>query len=202
MRWGERRRRLPALVTTVILGVLLGTSGCHGGGSHDGGGNSSPGSGSSSATEKPEIKTVTSLEKVSGHLNQGHQDRMTTGVGTVIDTFFDGAYLGDFPRSDYSGAFADFTKGAQADALQQLDTMSNQPISGEIDQASATNRRVRLDVFAPKGRPRGVTANFVLDFTTSGSVTENLRVHGALYLTKSLGKWHVFGYDVDQAVKL
>jgi len=31
---------------------------------------------------------------------------------------------------------------------------------------------------------------------------EQLRVHGALYLAKDKGEWKVFGYDVDEAVKL
>ena len=57
-------------------------------------------------------------------------------------------------------------------------------------------------MFAPDGHPRGVTANFVLDFDTTGDLEEHLRVHGALYLAKDKGEWKVFGYDVDQAVTL
>ena len=47
-----------------------------------------------------------------------------------------------------------------------------------------------------------MTANFVLDFDTTGDLEEHLRVHGALYLAKDKGEWKVFGYDVDEAAQL
>ena len=85
---------------------------------------------------------------------------------------------------------------------RDLDLLSNSGIADQIDSATATNRRVRLDVFAPDGHPRGVTAHFVLDFDTTGDLEESLRVRGDLYLAKDKGEWKIFGYDVDQAVQL
>ena len=135
-------------------------------------------------------------------LDADHQARVIDRVTAVVDPWFDDAFLGDFPRSDFADAFAAFTKGAAADAQRDLDILSNAGIADQIDSATATNRRVRLDVFAPEGHPRGVTANFVLDFDTTGDLEEHLRVHGALYLTKDKGEWKVFGYDVDEAEQL
>ena len=135
-------------------------------------------------------------------MDAARQAKVLDGVTGVIDPWFDEAFLGEFPRSDFSAAFSAFTKDAAADAQRDIDLLSSSGIADQIDSATATNRRVRLDVFAPEGRPRGVTANFVLDFDTTGDLEEQLRVHGALYLAKDKGEWKVFGYDVDEAVTL
>ena len=71
--------------------------------------------------------------------------------------------------------------------------------AGQINSASATRRRVRLNVFTYKGHPRGATAHFVLDFTTKGDLAESMQLRGDLYLAKDKGEWKIFGYDVDQA---
>ena len=93
-----------------------------------------------------------------------------------------------------------FTKGAAADAqARDLDLLTNAGIAGQIESATATRRRVRLNVFAFNGHPRGATAHFVLDFTTKGDLEETLQVRGDLYLAKDKGEWKIFGYDVDQA---
>ena len=145
---------------------------------------------------------MTTLQNVGKKLDLEHRERVKEGITEVIDPWFDGAFLGDFPRDDYSDAFVGFTKGAAADAQGDLDILSNEPIADQIESATATKRRVRLDVFAFEGHPRGATAHFVLDFTTSGDVEETLRVRGDLYLAKDKGEWKIFGYDVDQAEQL
>jgi len=127
--------------------------------------------------------------------------RLKEGVNAAIDPWFDGAFLGDFPRSDWSAAFAGFTKDTAADAEgRDLDLLTNAAIAGQIDSATATRRRVRLNVFSYRGHPRGATAHFVLDFTTKGALAESMQLRGDLYLAKDKGVWKVFGYDVDQAV--
>ena len=135
-------------------------------------------------------------------MDAARRAKVLDGVTAVIDPWFDEAFLGEFPRSDFSSAFAAFTRDAAADARARPRPPQQPAIADQIDSATATNRRVRLDVFAPDGHPRGVTANFVLDFDTTGDLEEHLRVHGALYLAKDKGEWKVFGYDVDEAVKL
>src|SRR6185436_6150110 len=103
-------------------------------------------------------------------------------------------------RTSWSSAFSGFTKGAATDAEHRdLDLLTNAAIAGQIQSATATRRRVRLNVFTFKGHPRGATAHVVLDFTTKGDLEEAMQVRGDLYLAKVKGEWKIFGYDVDQA---
>jgi hypothetical protein len=193
-----RPRARSALVSGAALLLLAGAAGCDSG---DDIGNSSDASPGSHASEDPGVETVITIEHGEG-MDAARQAKVLDAITAVVDPWFDEAFLGDFPRSDFSPAFTAFTKDAAADAQRDLDIMSSSGIADEIDSATATNRRVRLDVFAPGGHPRGVTANFVLDFDTTGGLEQHLRVHGALYLAKDKGEWKVFGYDVDQAVEL
>jgi hypothetical protein len=183
----------------VALLLLAGAVGCDSG-DDLGKSDTSPGT-SGRGTDVPEVETVITIEHGEG-MDAVHQTKMIDGISAVVDPWFDDAFLGDFPRSDFSPAFVAFTKGAATDAERDLDLLSSAGIADQIDSATATNRRVRLDVFAPDGHPRGVTASFVLDFDTTGDLEEHLRVHGALYLAKDKGEWKVFGYDVDKAVQL
>jgi len=191
-------RARSALVSGVAVLLLAGAVGCDSGDDVGGSSDAAPGSQESDA---PGVDTVITIEHGEG-MDASRQAKVLAGVTAVIDPWFDEAFLGEFPRSDFSEAFTAFTKDAAADAQRDLDLLSSSGIADQIDSATATNRRVRLDVFAPDGHPRGVTANFVLDYDTSGELEEQLRVHGALYLAKDKGEWKVFGYDVDEAVKL
>lgn len=193
-----RPRARSALVSGVAALLLAGAAGCDSGDSIGESPDESPGS---HASDGPEVTTVTTIEQGEG-MDAARQAKVVNGVTAVIDPWFDEAFLGDFPRTDFASAFVAFTPGAAEDAQRDLDLLSSSGIADQIDSATATNRRVRLNVFAPDGRPRGVTANFVLDFDTTGDLEEHLRVHGALYLAKDKGEWKVFGYDVDEAVTL
>ncbi len=181
------------------LVLALGAAGCDSGDDIEG---SPDGSSADHGSDVPDVATVTSLQNIGKKLDADHRSRVKGGVTAVIDPWFDGAFLGEFPRDDYSDAFSGFTKGAAADAEGELDILSNQSIADQIDSATATRRRVRADVFAFDGHPRGVTAHFVLDFTTSGDLEASMRVRGDLYLAKDRGEWKIFGYDVDQAEQL
>ena len=184
------------------LVLSLGAAGCDSGDDIEGNQDNPDGSTSGQGADVPQVPTVTTLQNIGKKLDADHRARVKGGVTAVIDPWFDGAFLGDFPRDDYTGAFEGFTRGAAADAERDLDILSNQSIADQIDSATATRRRVRVDVFAFDGHPRGVTAHFVLDFTTSGDLEGSVRVRGDLYLAKDRGAWKIFGYDVDQAEQL
>lgn len=193
-----RPRARSALVSGAALLLLAGAVGCDSG---DDLGGTKDGSTSSQGKDNAPVATVTTLHATGEKLNEAHRTRVKAGVNKVIDPWFDGAFLGDFPRSDWSTAFAGFTKDAAADAQgRDLDLLTNAAIADQIDSATATRRRVRLNVFAYRGHPRGATAHFVLDFTTKGGLAESLQLRGDLYLAKDRGVWRIFGYDVDQAV--
>jgi hypothetical protein len=191
-------RARSALVSGVALLLVLGAVGCDSG---DDVGDSDDGGTSSHGKDSAPVETVTTLHSTGEKLNEAHRVRVKEGVDKVIDPWFDGAFLGDFPRSDWSAAFAGFTKDAASDAQgRDLDLLTNAAIADQIESATATRRRVRLNVFSYRGHPRGATAHFVLDFTTEGGLEESLQLRGDLYLAKDRGEWKVFGYDVDQAV--
>jgi len=197
-----RLRARSALVSGVALLLLAGAVGCDSGDDIGGKGENDEGSSSSDhGSDTPGVETVTTIEHGVG-LDAAAQARAIEHITAAIDPWFDEGFLGEFPRSDFSPAFATFTKGAAADAQRDLALLSNSGLADQIDTATATNRRVRLDVFAPGGRPRGVTANFVLDFDTTGDLEEHLRLHGSLYLTRVKHTWKVFGYDVDEVTPL
>ena len=184
----------------AVLVLLAGAVACDSG---DDIGGKEEGAPSDRATDDPGVATVTTLQHIGKTLDARRRQKVKDGVTGVLDPWFEGAFLGDFPRADFSAAFAGFTKDAAADAQgRDLALLTNQAIADRIDSATATNRRVRLDVFSNNGHPRGVTAHFVLDFETTGELEENLRVHGDVYLAKDKGVWRIFGYDVDEAVKL
>ena len=149
---------------------------------------------SASAREPEPIHTT--VDHVSGRLDRSLRGEVKSGVNAVVDGWFEGAFLGEFPRGDYAAAFSAFTKGARKDALANVDLLSNQAIDDRIESSVAGNRRVRLDVLAPQGQPHGVTARFVLDFFTYGELEDHRRVRGELYLTQQEGQWRIFGYDV------
>jgi hypothetical protein len=179
--------------------LVLGVTGCDSG--DDIAGNQDGGT-SDHGTDAAGVATVVTLQNVGQQLDAEHRARVKDGVTAVIDPWLEGAFLGDFPREGYTAAFAGFSTGAAEDAERDLDLLSNASIGDQIDTATATKRRVRVDVFAPAGHPRGVTAHVVLDFTTAGDLEESMRVRGDLYLVKDKGEWKIFGYDIDQAEQL
>lgn len=119
-------------------------------------------------------------------------------VGRVVDSWFDGAYVGgSYPRSGFADAFASFTPRAAADARHQRTLMTNWALRKKVSGVEATERRVRIDVLAPGGVIAGATARVRLAFTTSGRAERKVTVSGRLFLTRSSGgAWRVFGFDV------
>jgi hypothetical protein len=195
-----RPRGRSALVCAAVLVTVLGAAGCDSG---DDLGDQKGGSGQGQGTDTPEVTTLTTLHSTGEKLDSAHRDRVKAGVNEVIDPWFDGAFLGDFPRSDWSEAFTGFTKGAAADAQgRDLDLLTNAGIADQIDSVTAIRRRVRLNVFAAEGHPHGATAHVVLEFSTKGDLAESMSVQGDLYLFKEKGQWRIFGYDIDEAKPL
>jgi len=187
-----RRTRRSAASFAALTLVLAGAVACTGD-DEDTPDGQDPGSSASDSAQEPIHTTV---DHVSGRLDRDHRSQVKAGVNKAVDGWFEGAFLGDFPRGDYEAAFQAFTPGARKDALAALPLMTNQEIDGSIESAVAGNRRVRLDVLAPKGQPHGATAHFVLDFFTHGGLEDHRRVRGSLYLTQQEGEWLIFGYDV------
>jgi hypothetical protein len=119
-------------------------------------------------------------------------------VREVVDRWTDAAYLGDYPRRDFSRAFPGFTRGAATLAHRDQRLMSNEAIGRRIDGVRATARKVRIDALAVHQRAVGVTAHVFLAFRTTGHLERRYRVAARLYLTRTDSGWKVFGYDATK----
>jgi hypothetical protein len=117
-----------------------------------------------------------------------------------VDGWFDRGFLAvGYPTDAFPHAFDTFTAQAAADAQRQKRLMTNWKWRHDIDGVATTQRKVTLDVLAPKGRPKGVTARVKLRFTTTGDKKKKVTVTGRLFLARNhKGKWRIFGYDVSK----
>lgn len=185
------------LVSAVALLLLSGAVGCDAGADIESA-DAQPPAGER-AVDVPPVPTLVTLQHIGDRLDATRRQRVKAKVTETVDSFFDGAYLGEFPRTDFGAGFSRFTRDAAADAQRDLDVMSSAALSDQVDSITATKRRVTVDVFAYQGHPRGATARFFLDFDTSGDLEASMRIRGELYLTKVKGRFMVFGYDIDQA---
>ena len=109
------------------------------------------------------------------------------------------AYLGEFPRTDFSAAFAGFTAGAarrrrarQRPAEQRRHRRPDRPAR------PATKRRVALDVLAVDGSRVGRHRPLRPRLRRPPATSSERPGPGRLYLAKDKGEWKVFGYDVDR----
>lgn len=194
-------RRCASLMLTLALSSVLGATACTGDDPGDPGDAASSGAPSSPATHGvEEVATTATIGKVTGRLAPARREVLKEKVAAVVDGWLDAAYVtGDYPRSSFADAFPGFTRGAEADAREDLALMSNATIARKVDAVEARNRRLRIDVLAVRERAVGVTARFVLDFDTTGQRKGSERVKGLLYMTWHQDNgWQVFGYDVSR----
>ncbi|MDH2415351.1 hypothetical protein [Nocardioides sp. CER19] len=188
-------RRGTARVAAAVLVCGITLAGCSGGSDDKPTGGRSTSAASPSATTAPAAPEAT-VATVTGRLDGARRVALAQAVGTVVGRWLDGAYLGRFPRTDYSAAFAGFTAGAAAKAHRDLALMSNAAISSRIDTATATKRVISLDVLSLDQRPVGVTATVRLAFDTTGTLTGSQQVAGTVDLTPVGNGWKIFGYEI------
>jgi hypothetical protein len=157
----------------------------------------------SAATDPAPVVTQTTLRSLPSDFGAEQRERLKASINGVVDPWFDGAFLGAFPRTDWAPAFAGFTSGAARTAEgRDVALLTNQAIGEQIESATATMRRVKAEVFVRDGHAHGATAYFTLDFDTAGTLAESRRVRGKLFLVNEQGTWKAFGYDVDEAAAL
>jgi hypothetical protein len=176
---------------------ILTLAGCSGGGHDKPSSTGSPTTASPTPTPEP-ASAPAAVATVTGRLSADRRDALADAVTQVVDGWLEGAYLGDFPRTDYSAAFAGFTAGAGAKARRDLALMTNAAISEKIDKAEATKRTISLDVLSIRQRPVGVTATVDLTFETSPSLAGAQVVTGTVELTPVGNRWKIFGFDVSR----
>ncbi|WP_193607457.1 hypothetical protein [Nocardioides lijunqiniae] len=182
---------------TVALALTASVSACSG----DDEPEADPAPPASSAPEAAApLETTARLGTVVGRLGRPERARLQETVTGVLDAWIDAAYLGDFPRTDFAGAYPGFTQGAAADARADARLMSNQQVGSRVDDVVAVRRQVVVDALATRKRAVAVTARFVLAMDLEGDVQRTDRVRGRLFLTRADGAWKVVGYDVDRGV--
>ena len=182
-----RATRLAAPLLALALAVA-GCSGDDSSGSGDGSGGGTPSGGGSSVQTTAKVRNVTG-----GRLSKHRRHAVLTQVTSVVDGWWDAAYLssgGD--DQDFPG----FTTGAAklAEGDRQIMTAAALP-DGATDPV-AVRRSVALDILAVHGRAAGVIATVALGVHTSGDTDRILAVRGLLQLSHDSGAWRVFGYDV------
>ncbi|SFB72870.1 hypothetical protein SAMN04487968_101181 [Nocardioides terrae] len=191
-----RRRTTRVLAAILVSGITL--AGCSTGDHDERSGDASARSDGASDGADAATAARAQVATVTGRLPAAGRDALAEAVGSVVDDWLDAAYLGDFPRSDYSAAFAAFTPGAAVKAQGDLALMTNAAISDRLDKADATSRSVSLDVLAVKQKPVGVTATVDLAFETEGALTGPQEVTGTLDLTPDGDGWKVFAFDITR----
>jgi hypothetical protein len=176
---------------------MITLTGCSGGSDDKPTAAGTPTAATTTAAPAP-TSTPATVATLTGRLTADRRDALAASVTQVVDRWLEGAYLGDFPRTDYTPAFAGFTPGAAAKAKRDIALMSNYEISSEIDEAEATKRTISLDVLSIKQRPVGVTATVDLGFETSGSLAGAHEVTGTLDLTPVGNTWKIFGFEISR----
>ena len=159
-----------------------------------------------SAPEPAPLETTSSIGRVDGALARSDRGPLRVRVTEALDAWIDDAYGGDYPRGDFSDAYASFTKEARPRAREDAALLSNARIGRRLETVVPVQRQVVLDVLAVEGKAVGVTAKVRLAFDVTGPLTGDRtrtdRVTGSLFLTfdRSGGPagWRAFGYDLTR----
>jgi hypothetical protein len=190
---GHTVRAALATAVSVVLVAALGAC------SDDGSDPESGGPSDESSKAVPSIPTHARIGKVSGRLDRDRRKGLRKQVTKAVDAWIDPAYVeGDYPRTDFSGAFAVFSKDAAKLAKRDRRLMSNAGLGDRVESVTAKTRRLSIDVLANAGRAAAVTGRFVLVLKMDGKVRRTDRIAGRLFLAHSEKGWQVFGYDVNR----
>jgi hypothetical protein len=181
----------------AVVAVALATSGCSGSDSDEPRTAASSSAPAAATATAPAVTTQVGWGRLVGRIPATRRHRLAADVRQVVDGWIDAAYLaGDYPRTDFSGSWPGFTRGAALDARRDADLTSNHDIGASIDGVQPQTRALTLDVVSARRRPVGVTAHVALRFATTGARPETVQVAGRLFLTPTGQGWQIFGYDV------
>jgi hypothetical protein len=188
----------------AVLGVVLATglAAC----THHGKPSAKP-SRSPSASSAPAAPASVPMQvrvtRVLGRLPHGAEPALEANVGKTISAYLDDAFLGgSYPRSDFSDAFASFTKGAADQARGDRTLLTNASYGASTTAVRATRRSAYLSVLAPNRVAAGVTArvDLVLRVDRGDQPAEQVHLTGRLLLTRdSHNAWVIFGYELARS---
>ena len=156
---------------------------------------------------RPNAKFVATIEELGGGVPNSKRQAVRVAISKPIQSWFTQAYLAPtYPATAYPHAFDSWTKGAAAQASRNAGTLAittNAAVGDQLVAVVADAQRAKLYVFATKGTTGGATAKVRLALTgqqADGSLV-SYAVWGELYLTRDSGKWSIFGYHLQRAVR-
>lgn len=201
-RTGLVRRAVAALAGGVLL---LAASGCT-----DDSAEPSPqhpptpaGTGTAATLQPKPAPLKVRVTRVAGRLSPKQRTSLEHNVGRVVGRYFDDAFLGgDYPRSDFHGAFATFSRSAAQRARGDRGLLTNADLGPTTDAVTPTARTAYLSVLAPNKVAAGVDARIRLEVVADRGDRPDRRVTltGRLMLTRAeRGGWEIFGYDVARS---
>jgi hypothetical protein len=162
--------------------------------------------GSQATLDAKPVPTEVAVASVVGRkLEREQRRRLEKQVSRVVSQYFDDAFLaGQYPRKDFSRAFATFSGGAADRAARDRDLLTNAEIGTTTVAVVPRTKQARLDVLAPK-HVAGLTARIRLVFVAertddAGSADQRVTVKGRLLMDRrKSGAWQIFGYDLTRS---
>jgi hypothetical protein len=133
---------------------------------------------------------------VAGSLDADAQAEAEAAVGDVLSGYVVRAFLGDYPREDFVGAFESFTGNLARDGVRDLDVLTANRL-GSAETVHATRLDADLSFLVDGSDTVGATAavRFEFEATVDGE-EQPFGLRGRLMLMNDDDTWSVYGYDV------
>ena len=194
--------RVSRPATSVLVGLVLlaGATACTGGSE---GRSATRSADASPSAQPPSAPLTVRVTHVAGRLSPQKRTAVAAGVRRSLASYTRGAFLaGDYPRTDFGGAFGSFTSASAASARREQTLLTNRPLGSSTTSVRAVRRTAYVSVLAPKQKVSGATAAVNLVFVVDRGDATARRVHlkGRMLLTRDKsGRWAVFGYDLSRS---
>ena len=162
-----------------------------------------PSVGETATLEPRPVPLDVAVSSVAGRrIGKAQRRSVERRVGRLVTRYVDAAFLGSYPRKDFSAAWEVFTPGAARSAVRDRDLLTN-AATGQVTEAVAERvKKVRIDLLVPRGSVVGATARIRLVFVQERTdvAPQRVTVAGRLLVTRTpRGDWQVFGYDLARS---
>jgi hypothetical protein len=151
---------------------------------------------------RPEATWQVSIAQIRGGVERQRRPAIIKAIQRSLARWVDGGFRGQYPRADFTSAFATWTPQAGRMGRVDRNITTNGALGPDLVQVVADRLKARLYVFATRGRTGGATARVHLRFTAvrDTGVLASITVKGDLVLTRTGNRWRIFGYDLDRIV--
>jgi hypothetical protein len=142
------------------------------------------------------------VTRVHGTMSPHARTVLAHRAGRTVAAYFDSAFLGQYPRTDFHAAFASFSPGAAGMARHDRALLTNVGLGPDTAAVVPRRRVAFLSVLAPGRVPVGITANVNLQMLVDHTRAPDqlVTVRGRLLLIRRRsGGWQIFGYDLSRS---